>query len=158
MLTSFKDGMLTVLICDPEGRRIKSGDDPIIEIGADEADQISLEAAELADIYGNQITAKIVNSASVPEKFELGQNYPNPFNPTTTISFGLPIEGKVNLKIFNIRGQLVKTLVDEVRQAGYHRAEWNGTDGSGNRVASGVYFYRLKFDDYTETRKMIMLK
>jgi hypothetical protein len=158
LLTSFEDGMLTVLICDPEGRRIISGDGPIIEVGAEEADQISLETAELADIYGNQIAAKIVNGASIPEKFELGQNFPNPFNPTTTISFGLPTEGKVRLKIFNIRGQLVKTLVDEIRQPGYHRAEWNGTDGSGTRVASGVYFYRLKFDDYTETRKMIMLK
>jgi hypothetical protein len=158
LLTSFEDGLLTVLICDPEGRRIISGNGPILEIGAEKADQISLETAELADIYGNQIVAKIVNAASIPEKFELGQNYPNPFNPMTTISYGLPAEGKVSLKIFNIRGQLVKTLVDEIRQPGYHRADWNGTDVSGNRVASGVYFYRLKFDEYTETRKMIMLK
>jgi len=158
LFSKFENGILTVLICDPEGRPILSGNEPLVEIGAPESDGIYLESAELADVYGNHIMARIVSGEAVPEQFELGQNYPNPFNPITTIEFGLPKEGEVSLKIFNIRGQLVRTILDEYREAGYHRLQWDGTNGQGEKISSGVYFYRLKFDGMTATRKMIMLK
>ncbi|MCK4653419.1 MAG: T9SS type A sorting domain-containing protein, partial [Candidatus Cloacimonetes bacterium] len=88
----------------------------------------------------------------------LGFNYPNPFNPETTISYELSENGKVNLSIYNIKGQKVNTLVNEVLPAGEHSAIWNGNDSNGNRVGSGIYFYKLRAGDYREVRKMVLLK
>ena len=90
-------------------------------------------------------------------KFALS-NYPNPFNPTTTISFSIPNDGKVNLEVFNAKGQKVKTLVNERKAAGSHSIVWNGTDSRGNTLNSGVYFYKIKSDRFTSTKKMILLK
>ena len=94
----------------------------------------------------------------MPESFGLKQNYPNPFNPTTEISFALPVAGSVQLKVFNILGQEVKTLVDGKLNAGEHVATWDGKDSRGNGAASGVYLYRLEAGDIRETRKMLLLK
>jgi hypothetical protein len=89
----------------------------------------------------------------------LAQNYPNPFNPTTTIDFTLREPGPVLLEIYNVRGQLVRRLVDDVRTAGMvHSISWDGTGGAGQHVASGVYFYRLVAPGFTRTRKMVLLK
>jgi hypothetical protein len=88
----------------------------------------------------------------------LGQNFPNPFNPTTTISFSLAEHGPVQLRIYDVDGRLVRSLVDGHRPAGQQAASWNGTDNRGNRVASGVYFYRLHAGAFTATRKMVILK
>ncbi len=85
-------------------------------------------------------------------------NYPNPFNPTTTISFDLAAPGKSELQIFNMRGQIVKTLCNNTLGAGNHRYVWDGCDASNRRVASGIYFYRLSTPHHTETRKMLMMK
>jgi hypothetical protein len=95
---------------------------------------------------------------ALPTEFELSQNNPNPFNPTTEISFALPKDAKVNLSVFNVLGQRVTTLVDEYMTAGYQTVAWNGTDYSGNTVASGVYFYKIDADDFTATKKMLLLK
>jgi PKD repeat protein len=90
---------------------------------------------------------------------KLDQNFPNPFNPTTTISYSLNQAGKTKLYIYNIKGQQVKTLVDEYKEAGNHKVVWNGEDESGRKVASGLYFYQLKNDDKTiDTKKMLLLK
>jgi hypothetical protein len=89
------------------------------------------------------------------------KNYPNPFNPETTISYSLQEASDVSVEVYNIRGQKVKTLVDnEQKQPGTHSVTWNGTDQSGRTVASGVYLYRVDADGgrYTSTRKMILLK
>jgi hypothetical protein len=88
------------------------------------------------------------------------QNYPNPFNPVTTIRYSIRQKGHVGLKIYNVAGQLVRTLVNEVQ---HPRAEgyaviWNGTNNEGEQVSSGVYFYKLVGKNYTQTRKMVMLK
>ncbi|MFH1685905.1 MAG: FlgD immunoglobulin-like domain containing protein [bacterium] len=99
-----------------------------------------------------------VGQDAVPEDFSLAQNYPNPFNPNTTIEFTLAAAGHTSLDIYNIQGQKVKTLVDDVMTAGEHTVEWNATDESGSRVASGVYFYRLTAGDYTLSKKMTLLK
>jgi flagellar hook assembly protein FlgD len=100
---------------------------------------------------------------NVPNSFELFQNYPNPFNPTTTIKFkvwSLEFREPVHttLKIYNIRGQLVRTLVDDERLPGYYQVFWDGKDNSGKEVSSGIYFYQLKTRDYSDTRKMILLR
>jgi len=86
------------------------------------------------------------------------QNYPNPFNPATTISYYVKQEAEVNISIYNIKGQKVKTLINETKNAGSYNLEWNGVDDAGKKVSSGVYFYRLKTGDLEKVRKMILLK
>jgi hypothetical protein len=96
----------------------------------------------------------------VPEidRTVLNSNYPNPFNPTTHINFSIPKEGKVNLSVYNIKGQLVKTLVNRRIISGSHIVNWNGQDNTGKRVSSGVYFYKLKTGDKEISKKMLLLK
>lgn len=102
--------------------------------------------------------APLAKTGVSPETFGLSQNYPNPFNPSTEISFALPSAGYVRLKVFNILGQEVQTLVDRQMDAGNHVVTWNGKDSGGNQAASGVYFYRLDADQQRETRKMLLIK
>ncbi len=94
----------------------------------------------------------------VPEAFEITGNYPNPFNPSTTIEYSLDRTADVQLEIFNILGQKVKTLVSGLQAAGIHRIVWDGTDGAGDEVASGVYFARMLGEDKKSTRKMMLLR
>ena len=94
----------------------------------------------------------------IPFKFALNQNYPNPFNPNTTISFEVPSTQWVRLEIFNILGQKVKTLADEQMSAGRYSLVWDGKNGAGRYVSTGVYFSRLSAGDNTEIKKMLMLK
>ncbi len=98
------------------------------------------------------------DGSSTPAQTGLAQNYPNPFNPTTEISFSLAAPTHVRLVVYNVLGQEVQTLVDDTRGAGEHQVMWNGRDGGGSRVASGLYLYRLEAGDYVETRKMMMMK
>lgn len=84
--------------------------------------------------------------------------YPNPFNPTTTISFNLNKLSKVDLSIYNLKGQKVKTITSEILSEGHHNYVWNGTNQKGNNVSSGVYFYKLIFNDSIYTKKILMLK
>ncbi len=85
-------------------------------------------------------------------------NYPNPFNPETTISFNNPESGKVSLSVYNIKGQLVKTLIDEETPAGTHSLVWNGKDERGKNVASGIYFTKIKTVNSIQTKKMLLMK
>jgi len=85
-------------------------------------------------------------------------NYPNPFNPTTTIAFDLAKEGAVSIDIYNIKGQKVKTLVNDVRAAGFYKVVWNGQDSAGRDVSSGIYFYRMRTEGYSSVRKMLLMK
>lgn len=93
-----------------------------------------------------------------PKNFQLEQNFPNPFNPTTTISYLLEKNSNVNLSIYNIKGQLLKTLVNHTIPKGKHSVTWNGTDKLGKQVASGVYFYKLETPNFAQTKKMVLLK
>ena len=88
----------------------------------------------------------------------IASNYPNPFNPETTISFNMPEAGKANLQIYNLRGQLVKTLLNKQVSAGPQNIIWNGTDTQNRSVASGVYFYRVKTGTQTIQKKMVLQK
>jgi len=92
-------------------------------------------------------------NSQVPGVFALGQNYPNPLNPQTTISYTIPKPCKVSLKIYNIKGQLVETLVNEDQQPGNHSVVWDSND-----MSSGIYLYRINAGDFTETKKCIILK
>jgi hypothetical protein len=99
------------------------------------------------------IPTSIGTHAQPPSGFVLYQSYPNPFNPTTTIRFNLFTSQHVSLKIFNVLGQEVVTLVDDVRSAGDHRIEFNATG-----LASGVYYYRLQVDELSQTKRLVLLR
>ncbi len=94
----------------------------------------------------------------VPNRFSLAQNYPNPFNPSTEIAFNIRSEGRVRLEVFNLLGQSVSVLVDGNRPAGVFAAQWDGRDGHGANVPTGIYFYRLTQANQSLTRKMVFLK
>ena len=93
-----------------------------------------------------------------PSSNRLAQNYPNPFNPETSISFSLKESGQVIVDIYNIRGQKLKTLLNEYREAGNHCVVWNGRDDDNQRVASGVYLYKMRNGKFISTKKMILMK
>ncbi len=88
----------------------------------------------------------------------LNNNFPNPFNPETTISYSVNANTPVSIQIYNVKGQLVKTLVNDTKEAGNHSIVWNGTDGNGRAVSSGVYYYKMNAGKYSSTKKMIMMK
>ena len=106
------------------------------------------------DFDGTFWYSQVVEAANVmPTEFALSQNYPNPFNPVTTIKFQLPVNSKVSLKVYDILGSEVATLVDEVKEAGYYELSFNG-----NGLASGTYFFRINADNFVQTKKMILIK
>ncbi|MBK7141035.1 MAG: T9SS type A sorting domain-containing protein [bacterium] len=94
----------------------------------------------------------------LPRDFALMQNYPNPFNPTTVIEFALPRASNVKIELYDITGRLVRTLTDGSMSAGTHKVSFDGRSSSGNQLASGVYFYRLQANDFTATKKMLLMK
>jgi hypothetical protein len=116
-------------------------------------------------LYNSTLTRVEEQQVQVPNTFSLSQNYPNPFNPSTAIPFTVygsqfivhsPIH--TTLKIYNILGELVRTLVNEERMPGSYQVIWNGKDYKGVKVSSGIYFYRLEAGSYSETKRMILVK
>jgi hypothetical protein len=103
-------------------------------------------------------TANSVGESSLPGDYSLGQNYPNPFNPSTQIRFVMPQAGKARMEIFNVLGRLIATPFDDEAAAGENIVIWDGRNSVGEPVASGVYLYRLTADNYSETKKMMLLK
>ena len=95
---------------------------------------------------------------SMPLSFALHANYPNPFNPATTIRFDLPEAGRVSLIVYDVLGREVKFLVSRELVSGFHEAEWDGTDESGRLVSAGIYLYRIRAGEFTQTQKMLLLK
>ena len=106
---------------------------------------------------GNKLV-KLGDVVNMPDEFKLSQNYPNPFNPETNIRFQLPEASKVTLKIYNILGQEIKTVVSKNLDAGYHTVKWDGTNDFGLKVASGVYIYQVKAGSFIASKKMVFLK
>ena len=102
-------------------------------------------------------TTEIDITAKIAESFLLSQNYPNPFNPSTKISWQTPLGGWQTLKVYDLLGNEVATLVNEYRPAGSYEIEFTSTVGS-HQLANGVYFYQLKASDFVETKKMVLLK
>ncbi|MBI1937620.1 MAG: T9SS type A sorting domain-containing protein [Ignavibacteriales bacterium] len=133
-------------------------------------DQINLQPGEFR-IYttvklptpenGKEIISDIEDEENLPTEFSLSQNYPNPFNPTTTISFTLPLSGYTTLKVYDILGREVATLVNEYQQAGQYNVEFGtqlARQGGNAELSSGIYFYKLTTGNYSAVRKMILLK
>ena len=122
---------------------------------------------EAMDEFGNVSTAEMhvvveystdAGMIEVPGAIELSQNYPNPFNPTTEIRFRMPEPGVVNMSIYDVRGSLVKTLVNGYVEAGEKRVTWDGTNNLGSRVPSGVYFCRLVSGGFKKTIKVVLVR
>lgn len=100
------------------------------------------------------ITGTGNNSAlTIPDSYQLSQNYPNPFNPSTKINFTIPVNGQVSLKVYNILGKEVMSLVNDIMPAGKHEITFNGSN-----LNSGTYFYRLQSGNFVETKKMLLVK
>ncbi len=100
----------------------------------------------------------VEDGPSMPSGFTLFQNYPNPFNPCTTIRYSLPWAAEVSLRIYGVRGELVRVLMDERQDAGIKEVVWDGRDKGGRSVASGIYFYRLRAGDVHEMKKLVLMK
>ncbi len=95
----------------------------------------------------------------VPQDFALEQNYPNPFNPTTTIPLALPKSAQIKVTVYDILGKVIKSVYNGVAEPGRHYFQWDGSDNSGKRVASGLYFYRLDIEGREGfTKKMVLMK
>ncbi len=149
----FSDGLLRVGLLDLDGGdQLAIGSHTILEIPG----QCEILSGVISD-QNHQDWQAVVRSkgVAVPDGFALLGNYPNPFNPSTEISFSLGMAADVRLEVYNIVGQLVTTLVNEHLEAGTHSVTWSAT---ATQTASGVYFYRLSADDFSETRKMLLLK
>ena len=118
-------------------------------------DESLKDGSELV-IYDSKVTKIVINgnySDQIPINFNLEQNYPNPFNPNTTIRFSIPKEVQVNLSVYNILGEKVKELKNEMMKTGFYEVEFDAAD-----LASGVYLYKIKAGDFVETKKMILMK
>ena len=111
------------------------------------------DSTTIVNVQLCQNTTGITQNGNTPEKFSLGQNYPNPFNPSTVINYQLPISAYVKLDIYDILGNRIATLVSKNQDAGTYQIEWNASNYS-----SGVYFYRLQTENYTETKKLVLIK
>ena len=116
-----------------------------------------LKYAKVQVTYDLEAAGKKENE--IPKfKITLYQNYPNPFNPNTTINFALQQSGKIELVVYNLKGQKVKTLAEDTFAKGEHQVIWNGIDVEGNAVSSGMYFYKLKSGSYSVAKKMLLMK
>jgi len=99
-----------------------------------------------------------VHKNEIPTAFHLKQNYPNPFNPITTIEYALPKAADVTISVYNIVGQKVATLINSKQAAGFYSIQWNGSDGFGAKVATGVYLYHIHAGNFNKTLKMVLMK
>jgi hypothetical protein len=107
---------------------------------------------DLVQVTGNPVGIS-GNNGEIPSEYSLGQNYPNPFNPTTNIKFGLPKSGNVKLAVYDVLGNEVSVIVNEFRQAGSYTADFDAS-----KLSSGIYFYKLSTESFTETKKMMLVK
>ena len=103
-------------------------------------------------------TAVETSADGLPARFALHQGWPNPFNSRTHLRFDLPRPARAELRVYDLRGALVRTLVSADLEAGTHAVYWNGLDDSGNRTASGVYFVEMRAGDFTQGRKVSLLR
>ncbi len=119
-----------------------------------------LHEGQTVEISNAAVKRLVLSKADnlLPTAFHLHQNYPNPFNPSTVIKYELPEKSKVQIVIYNAVGESVKTMIARQQEAGYYEVTWDATNDAGQRVTSGVYFYRLKAGDYQAVKKMVLLR
>ena len=142
---------------DPVADNLEEGDEIIRLIGTIDG----LEGGEVEITLSDPGASEAAKAAvqTRPEAFSLADNFPNPFNPTTTIKYALPQAADVELTVYNVVGQPVRTLIAEYQSAGRYAMEWDATNDSGHRLSSGMYFYRLQAGgEFVEVKKMLLLK
>ena len=115
-------------------------------------------ASEHSPYASIMVTSILKENKDIPTKFALYPNYPNPFNSTTTIRYDLPKPSRVQLIIFNLLGQNIRTLVDENQQSGRYTIKWNGQDERGLHVSSGIYYVKIRANTFINLQKMVLLQ
>ena len=118
----------------------------------------ALSYSSIQSLYDYVTDIEDDQEIEIPKNFGLEQNYPNPFNSQTNIRFQLSIQSRVQLEIFNILGQKIKTLIDEEKSPGYYTIDWDGRNDCGYSVNSGIYFIKFSSDKFSDTKKMTLLK
>lgn len=113
----------------------------------------SIEAKFYQQIAGSFIVGVTPTGNLIPDNYYLGQNYPNPFNPSTTILFSIPVTGLVNITVYDILGRVVNTALNSILKPGNYEVVWDG-----NNYTSGIYYYTITVNEFTESRKMILIK
>ena len=148
MLSEFDGTNTRILVYpSPSAQQVESFSGEFLSVNAE------LVSIEFGSACGAAVTARLV-----PGSFMLSQNYPNPFNPSTTIEFSLVTRSRVSLAVYDLLGHEIRLLVSGEYEAGRQSVEWDGRDGNGNLVGSGVYFYRLDVGGIQLSRKMVLLK
>lgn len=130
---------------------------PLYFIQEDQATQLLHQALADLGMYPTGFEDG-ADEESSPASFSLKQNYPNPFNPETIIEYSLPKGSSVEIVVYNILGQKVRTLLEEYQRAGWHRVLWDGRDNKDKEVSSGIYLYRIKTSEFSQTKKMVLLR
>jgi hypothetical protein len=158
--SNIQDG--SILIAMASGDALAAGGQ-ILSVEAEVLQNNQGIGLQLQDILLNETKVNSVTSvggspSDIPTTYALQQNFPNPFNPSTTIEYQLPQNSFVELKVYDITGREVSTLVSTSQNAGRYRVTWNAADSRGYKVASGVYIYRISAGSFTEVKKMMMLK
>ena len=163
LIYKINNNELRVLIFNFGDTNIPSGPVDLLAIPLENA--CTLTILEVVDDKGRVMKAIYGQTGisdqpahDLPKSFALLPNYPNPFNPETYIEYTLPADCQVTLAVYNILGQKVRTLINEHQPAGLKSVRWDGKDDSGNQVSAGVYFYSIKADNFTQAKKMILLK
>ena len=136
----------------PEGQEAKSMDVRLHPLGRFQG------TVWMDDLEVKVINTTDVNDNYVPKDYTLNQNYPNPFNPSTIISYALPKTSFVTLKVYDMLGREIKTLVNNEQNAGTNRVQWNGDNNFGTKVSSGTYIFVIRADEFYSAKKMVLLK
>ena len=162
IMTDPETGLYSGAFVDYSNKEFIINGDRLIYTLIDKKCNVAFEPFEyevhVDDISRRYIVSEITFESPIPLVSKLYQNYPNPFNPATRIKYQVASRGKVNIKVYNVAGQLVKTIVDEVMNPGYYELIWDGTNNRGSSIASGVYFCRMEAPDYVKSMKMVILR
>ena len=129
-------------------------------LGIDDIDEVNMKLDVIMSYYETDFVNIDSNSndSKIPSSFSLYQNYPNPFNPTTTLQYDLPMDGLVNITIYDMLGNIISQLVNEVQNPGIKTVKWDATNNKGQPVSAGVYLYSIEAGEFRQTKKMILLK
>ena len=135
-------------------------DQEVTDAGAHEYWVTAVDLSGLESEASNSVSAVLSadENLGLPTEFALKQNYPNPFSPSTQIQYALPEETRVVISIYDLMGRKVRTLVNDVQDAGYRTVIWNSTNNMGRLVSAGVYIYSIQAGDFVQNRKMVLMK
>jgi hypothetical protein len=144
---------------DTSASVIATANSSIFSFGTDSNHNIYVCASD-GNIY--KLTQSVTNSndisSLIPHNIQLQQNYPNPFNPSTEIQYSIPLAMSVKLIIYDATGRMIRELVNGYQNAGFHQIMWDGSDNYNRKVSSGIYFYRLITENFSQTKAMVLLK